>query len=132
MADEKTVNHDNKGVNKLAQVFQGRIQGLQDTNMQVLDFGTVQPNMSLVTDKFPLPIPANDYMVCRSVTWGKDGDVFAQTQSGGAAEYIHDIPINEKVRSLMPGDRVLVAWVGDDACVIDLILPAAKVNSQGV
>lgn len=39
----------------------------------------------------------------------------------------HHVLIPEKMRSIKPGDRVLVAWVGDDPCVIDIILPATAV-----
>jgi len=42
-------------------------------------------------------------------------------------EHQHHVLIPEKMRHLEPGDRVLVAWVGDDACVIDLILPATEI-----
>lgn len=41
------------------------------------------------------------------------------------APHIHDVLIPEKMRKLLPGDRVLVAWVQNDAVVIDLILPAS-------
>ena len=37
---------------------------------QVLDFGVIQPDMSLLTNKFPVPIPQSDYMVCRQLTGG--------------------------------------------------------------
>jgi len=70
----------------------------------LLDFGTIQPDMSLVTNMFPVSIPQRDYMVCRSATWDEIDD------------------------ALQPGDRVLVAWVGNDACVIDLILPATAIQ----
>lgn len=42
-------------------------------------------------------------------------------------EHQHHVLIPEKMRSIKPGDRVLVAWVGDDACIIDLILPGTAV-----
>ena len=89
----------NEGINKLAGVFQGRMKSMSD-KPQVLDFGTIQRDMSLVTNQFPKPIPRTDFMVCRQLTQGI---------------------------KLKPGDRVLVAWVGDDACVVDIILPATFV-----
>lgn len=33
----------------------------------------------------------------------------------------HHVLIPEKMRSLLPGDRVLVAWVADDAVIIDIL-----------
>lgn len=86
----------NEGINKLAGVLQGRMHHVAD-KPQVLDFGVIQGDMSLLTNKFPQPIPQSDYMVCR------------------------------QIRSRKPGDRVLVAWVGDDCCVVDLVLPGTAV-----
>jgi len=165
----------NEGINRLARVLQGRMSDL-DEKPPLLDFGEIQGDMSLLTNKFPLPIPQSDYVVCRSVQWGKVDDIFYQTQypgkdnsgkhmhgdngehphgaSGGHAQYtgngihshpdsegthnhpedgremehIHDMLIGPKFRWLEPGDRVLVAWAGDDACVIDIIYPATRIG----
>ena len=87
----------NEGINKLAAVFQNRMHGMTD-KPEVLDFGVIQGDMSLLTNRFPRPIPQTDYMVCRQLT----------------------------LISVKPGDRVLVAWVGDDACVVDIVLPATE------
>jgi hypothetical protein len=126
------------------------------------DFGEIQGDMSLLTNKFPLPIPQRDYMVCRSVQLGKVGDILYQTQYKGVADipahrrgehyhgnngahghptgdhthpadgaemqHIHDTLIGPKMRWLEPGDRVLVAWVGDDPCVVDLVYPASRIG----
>ena len=35
--------------------------------------------------------------------------------------------VPEKMRSIKAGDRVLVAWIGDDICIIDIILPGTAV-----
>jgi hypothetical protein len=43
---------------------------------------------------------------------------------GNEMQHVHHTLVGEKFRSIVPGDRVLVAWVGDDACVIDKITPA--------
>ena len=47
--------------------------------------------------------------------------------------HVHDVLIGPKFRQLMPGDRVLVAWVGvvegdKAAVVIDLIFPASNIG----
>ena len=39
-----------------------------------------------------------------------------------AGGHSHSLAIPEKMRSLLPGDRVLVAWVQSDAVVIDIIV----------
>ncbi len=91
----------NEGISKLASVLQSRMHET-GKKPQTIDFGKIQGNMSLVTNLFPQPIPKGDYMVCRQLTLEVTG-------------------------KLKPGDRVLVAWVGDDACVIDIILPGTAV-----
>ena len=40
---------------------------------------------------------------------------------GSAGSHNHSVTVPEKMRSLKPGDRVLVAWVQSDAVVIDII-----------
>ena len=166
----------NEGMNLLGGVLQGHMQKLDD-KPPLLDFGEIMADMSLKTNKFPLPIPQRDYMVCRSVTWGAVDSIYYKTQytggagsgshghgthgehphgtsgehgghiggdgghdhpssegahshpaSGGEMEHVHDVLIGPKYRWLLPGDRVLVAWVGDDACVIDLIYPATVIG----
>lgn len=53
----------------------------------------------------------------------------ARTAGGDAhdGEHQHHVLIPEKMRQIKPGDRVLVCWVGDDACVVDIVLPATEV-----
>ena len=60
----------NLGLNKLAQVMQARMDRNQDANngALILDFGTIQPDMSLKTNTFAIPIPQTDYHVCRQLT----------------------------------------------------------------
>ena len=169
----------NLGLNKLAQVMQERMNRNQDANngALVLDFGTIQPDMSLKTNTFAIPIPQTDYHVCRQLTLGPTYNILARTQDMGKphsgshihnthnltcthhggtqqgttgeatsaapdppipsertaggdshdGEHQHHVLIPEKMRSIKPGDRVLVAWVGDDAVVVDLVLPATAV-----
>ena len=85
----------NEGINKLAGVFQNRMKGISE-KPAALDFGTINRDMSLTTNGFPQPIPKSDYVVCGSV--------------GG------------RTYRIKAGDRVLVAWVGDDACIIYVIV----------
>lgn len=153
-----------EGINKLTEVLQSRMHAISE-KPQGLDFGEIQGDMSLQTNKFPVPIPQSDYMVCRQLTLGPTYNILAKTQdigmphsgshlhkvnglvglatgpapdppipsertAGGDSSdgmHQHHVLIPEKMRQLKPGDRVLVAWVGDDACVIDLVLPATAI-----
>lgn len=116
------------GTAKLAAVISQRIKR-ETKNSLVLDFGTIQENGSLVTDTFPLPIPKGDYSICRSV----NGDILGTSESSWTdhlqedkhihrnpsmvPEHSHDVPMQK----LKAGDRVLVAWVQNEAVVVDLI-----------
>lgn len=42
-------------------------------------------------------------------------------------KHYHDVYLPDKMRRLKPGDRVLVAWAGADAVVIDIIMDAKEV-----
>lgn len=44
--------------------------------------------------------------------------------------HIHDVIIPESMRSIKPGDRVLVVWVGNDAVVVDIILEATELHKK--
>lgn len=133
----------NPGINALARTIQGQIlRNREADSALILDFGTIQGDMSLLTNTYPLPIPKSDYLICRQLSLGPAGAVLTQTkeeqgqhehtENEGApkhkhpdteGDHIHDALVPPTMRSLAPGDRVLVAWVGRDAVVIDLILP---------
>lgn len=84
---------NNPGMNRLANVLSGRMKKEMLSAVDLpFDFGTIGNDMGLVTDAYPEVIPKGEYLVCRQP----------------AAE-------------LISGDRVLVAWVADDAVVIDVI-----------
>ena len=83
----------NKGVNHLAQVLTGQNKRDKDRKSAlVLDFGEILDDYSLQTNTFSIPIPVEDYHVCRQLTLGKTGDILAKTQeigSPGSGEHNH-------------------------------------------
>lgn len=137
-----------KGFADLGKTLKAQMQQ-EAAQPPVLDFGEIKGDYSLVTNRFPVPIPATDYLVCRSLTIGPLGGWLANTKegeglhphgpSGGHAQYtgsgqhshpetegahLHTVLIPPKLRTVLPGDRVLIAWVENDAVIIDIILPA--------
>lgn len=160
----------NPGINNLARTLQGRMAAHQEARSSlVLDFGEIQPDYSLLTNTYPVPIPKSDYLVCRQLTLGGTSAHLTYTIPAGHAgdgththgssgkhahdggshgghtggdgshhhdggehthpdecPHVHDVLIPEKMRKLKPGDRVLVAWVQNDAIVVDLVLPASE------
>jgi hypothetical protein len=188
------------GVNRLARVLDERMKS-HDDKPSILDFATIQADMSLLTNKFPKPIPYEDYCVCRSVsydpeiplsvTWWQDEGWNSQTEksdfissgqknqpqhwttNGEPKEHLnrwgelmnensgerywkekhmtpeeknhihnskgehdheedpdgkhyHTVYLPRKMYRIQPGDRVLIAWVGDDVCVIDIVMAAKE------
>ena len=123
----------NPGTNKLARTLTDRMKKENESPL-VLDFGSIEPNGSLLTNTFPIPIPKGEYSVCRQLTLGATGEKLTETGKAdsnkgrhgghvsGDGSHEHNISIPEKMRSLKAGDRVLVAWVENEAVVIDIIL----------
>lgn len=141
----------NPGVNKLGKILQKR---MEETNISplVLDFGVIQSDYSLRTNTFPITIPKTDYLVCRDVAHNPNlpltqtkneqgqhphGLSGSHSQYQGSGEHthpetegihVHDVVLPDAMHWLKPGDRVLVAWVQNDAVVIDIILPATRIG----
>lgn len=91
------------GISRLAGVIRD-IAARQIPSDMLIDFGEIQADGSLMTNTFPLPIPKSDYIVCRR--------------------------LSQEPR-LAVGDRVVVAWVDNDAVVIDVILNADQALDEG-
>ena len=111
------------GISRLAQVMSKRMKKESEPDI-CLDFGFIDSVYNLQTDLFPELIPKGDYYVCRSLVMGKKGAKFAGVQDSLDQETDHYVPVPEQMQSLLPGDRVLVAWVGAIAVVIDILISA--------
>lgn len=116
------------GANKLTEALASMIDKKGDKPL-VLDFGIILGDYSLKTNTFPLPIPKSDYSVCRAITYDP-GVPLTQTycdgahghpNAGFAGSHVHNVRLPEKMYWIRPGDKVLVAWVQDEACVIDIV-----------
>jgi len=167
-----------KGFQHLGSVIRQEVQNGIKSPL-VLDFGVIQEDYSLLTNTYPIPIPIEDYSICRSVSWNpakpmtmtwwqgedpvvegweeedwsekgwqggeiylhKPPDTFPDHEHNAKGKHnhsvcstgihYHDVYLPDKMRWIKPGDRVLVAWVGVDAIVIDLILNAKVVLESG-
>ena len=131
-------------IKKLGEVLNARMRQTAGAAVQTgLEMGTILANLSLKTDGMSAPIPKGDYMISRELVYGNAGDVLTRTKggqgqhphgpSGGHSQYsgsgvhshpadegehIHDVLIPESMRAIRPGDRVLVAWCGNEPVVI--------------
>lgn len=99
-----------------------------------IELGTIQSNMALRTDSLQTAIPKGDYMVditlasstyqTSTETHTHSGGAHAQYSGSGVhthdgGEHSHRLP--ENFRGLKAGDRVLVAWCGNEPVVIAIV-----------
>lgn len=141
MADNLSFD-ENVGTNRLANVLTDRIKRESERPLS-FDFGTIEANGSLKTNTFPVSIPKGQYSVCRQLTLGGTGSILTLTTESGSDTPIggeqeeagsgnrsqehredlhkHSVIVPENMRSLQSGDSVLVAWVQNEAVVIDII-----------
>ena len=117
------------GANKLTAALASMIDKKGDKTL-VLDFGIILGDYSLKTNTFPIPIPKSDYSVCRAITYdprrATHADVLRTEHDGPprrvfAGSHVHNVRLPEKMYWIRPGDKVLVAWVQDEACVVDIV-----------
>ena len=129
----------NPGMNKMANVLGGFMSKVADKPL-VLDFGIINGDYSLTTNHFPQPIPKEHYSVCRAVTYDP-GVPLTQTYVDGShthptdpppetGEHSHFVRLPKKMYWICPGDRVLVAWVENEAVVIDIVFNASTIGSS--
>ena len=111
----------NPGLSKLARVMSNRMREFSDqTAVDVTpDFGVINGNMSLTTNRFPVAIPQGEYYIGRLVS-GLQIPVSGGSHGGhetgnGTHSHIVTLP------GLSPGDHVLVVWVQNEPVVVDVI-----------
>lgn len=113
------------GMSSLAGVIKKISKGEQDTSL-VLDFGVIQADKSLLTNTFKIPIPRSDYLVCGQLKKATDSASTSYADISEHGSHRHSVTITTH-DALEAGDRVLVAWVQNDAVVIDKIYAASQV-----
>lgn len=111
------MEENNNGMQNFAAVLDKRMSEkyIPDT---VLDFGEITGSYELKTTDYPVPLPKDEYHVCRQLTLGKKDDFLCRVSDG------HEAYIPEKMRKLKPGDHVLVAWIRNEPVVIDIVIRA--------
>lgn len=135
-------------IEQFGRALAGQMQRVYQANTSVnLELGVINGDLALVVPSLENPIPHGEYMLCRQLTIGPTYDILTQTKDGqgnhphgpsgehsqesgsgshshpsSEGVHVHDVLIPETMRWIKPGDHVLVAWVGTEAVVIDLVL----------
>ena len=78
-----------------------------------LILGRIEKGMELKLDDTTYTIPKGDYMVCRTAMLNS-----SQRVTKSAESHTHDL----NIPTLAVGDRVLVARVGSEPVIIDVVL----------
>lgn len=128
---------NNSNMEALATLMSDRMKNTVNASSQIkIDLGRINGSMALVPDNFLVPIPKGDYLVNLMLTGDmvtsktehthsggqheQEGGSGAHTHTGG--EHSHKLP--DSHRGLKPGDRVLIAWCGNEAVVIAIVIPS--------
>lgn len=136
-----------KDIEKLGLMLHRQMNTAARGNSSIcLELGVITDDLALSVPSLKNPIPHGEYMLCRQLTLGPTHEILTQTKagqgthphgpSGGHSQYegsgvhshpssegahVHDVLIPETMRWIKSGDHVLVAWVGTEAVVVDLV-----------
>ncbi len=123
---------------ELAEILNQQMQNVSKAREPtVLEFGSINADLSLAIDGLKDRIPKGEYLVSLHIK-GPSGDSLhskdiAHTHNGGGhSQYVgdgvhshsdgtHHHVLPETLRGIIPGDRVLVAWVGGQPVVLDIL-----------
>lgn len=123
---------------RLGETIAGRMKKTASAAMPTwIELGIINSNLSLTTDSLKTPIPRGDYMVNLMLT-GQYYETSSETHShsGGShshsgddhshtgGSHSHDGGAHSHgvtLRKLRAGDRVLVAWCGNEPVVIAVV-----------
>ena len=125
-----------KNMQKLGSTLSKRMKRTADGAVPTaIELGVVNSNLSITTDSLQAAIPKGDYMVNLMLTGGRSTSAESHTHSGGAhggheggdgshshsgGSHSHELP--GEFRGLKAGDRVLVAWCGNEPVVIAIVV----------
>lgn len=81
-----------------------------------IELGIVNSNLSITTDSLKAAIPKGDYMVNLMLTGSRYTDYASHTYG------THNHVLPDAFRGLQAGDRILVAWCGNEPVVIAIVV----------
>ena len=127
----------NFGATALANAIKKMIRGVSEQPPAV-DIGIINSDYSLTTNRFPCPIPKEEYSVCRSLLY-EPSIPLTQSYVDGAHNHFgsvptethqHDIILPTKMHWVKPGQKVLVAIVQNEFIVVDIIYDGKWLGSS--
>lgn len=111
-----------KNVQRLSAALSSRMsRTARDAQHTFMELGVINGELALVTDSFKVPIPKGDYMLALTLTGAGTAPGIFETKSGGDG---HKHQLAEVFREVKANDRVLVAWCGNEAVVVAIVVPS--------
>ena len=83
-----------------------------------IELGRIGNNQTLITDSLRTAIPKGEYMV--NLTLTGESKTGSETDNESIASHSHQLP--DSIRTLKVGDRVLVAWCGNEPIIIAIVV----------
>ena len=83
-----------------------------------MELGTIGSNLSLTVDSLPVPIPQGDYMI--NIMLASSSYRTGSASDADGISHSHTLPT--VFRSLKGGDRVLVAWCGNEPVIVAVVV----------
>lgn len=137
---------------RLGEVLSSRMKKTSGAAVPVtLELGKINGDLSLTVDSIGDKIPKNEYMVSLHLTHenyysynemnssakaphhhaggthgGHDGGDGSHTHDDG----LHDHRVPSVFRNLKAGDRVLVAWCGNEPVIIDIVVSGDTITKN--
>lgn len=106
-----------KNMQRLGSTLSNRMKQTSNAAIKTtVELGTVNKNLSITPDSLRVAIPKGDYMVNLMMTGERD------TSHSYAGEYAHTHELPAAYRGLQTGDRVLIAWCGNEPVVVAIVV----------
>ena len=127
----------NSGSSKLAKSLKKMMLSTGEPPLTV-DIGIINSDYSLTTNRFPCPIPKEEYSVCRSLLYDPSVPL-TKTYTDGShghpdasppGTHFHEVILPTKMHWVKPGQKVLVAIVQNEFIVVDIIYDGKWLGSS--
>lgn len=104
-------------IEELGKMLNTHMKNVTSRNTGItVELGTINANMALTVASLGNAIPKGDYML--SLHLKPTGTFQTETTEG----HTHTVTLPDKLRGLKAGDRVIVAWVGTEPIVVDIVV----------
>lgn len=101
-------------IEELGKLMKSQMNNVFNANRGItVELGTINKNMSLSVASLGNAIPKGDYMISLHLT---HANLKIETENKDT------ITLPQKLRGLQAGDRVIVAWVGTEPVVADIVV----------